>query len=284
MNKEILIQYAKIWEEYNNNPSFIFTEEQRNIINSVNKEVKNDEKLANLLEELKSSNNKINIIENYFNPQETNNQENEYEVIAEVFGIDINDIQHKVLNNGKELFSFYDKQVGRNIILENEKNGISLIEQLREIQRENKKYQTSDNEQNAKDILKDKTNKENCELSVIPIQEIGDHLNQVQNLSLEDYHKLIFLINNIKSLNISHINIENIIGLDDNEKIYEVYIDQEQNYKIGEPNTSNYIEDKNKVNQTNLVENSSKEPELQFDYLDEEIQKKLSCFIKILGC
>lgn len=299
IDKGVLFEYVKIIEEYISNPTVVLTENQINLINLVNSEAKKDEKLAKLLEELRSSSDKNAIVEKYYVIDEEN-KENEYEIIAQVFGIGINSIEHKYLSNGKEIFCFYDENVGRNVILENNKNGVSLVEQLKEIQELNEKYQTLNDEKNAENILKDKNLKENCELSLIPIEEVGGHLKQVQGLLIEDYYKLIFMIENSNSLGISYINIENSLGLDKNGKIYEVYKDNSYEYKIGEPKTLRYNDEKintsDKVNNsyTNLKENEvlrsdyednpneaesfSEGNEMIFDELPDYIQEKVITF------
>ena len=296
IDKNILMYYARLWNEYINNSNIIFNEEQANIINYINNEAKNNQELNKLLEELKQSNNKEELIENYFNKLENKKSQNEYEVISETFGIEVTNIEHKYLNNGKEIFSFYDNNIGRNRILENNKNGVSLVEELKEIQANNKKYQTSSNENNAEEILKDKNIKENCELKMIPLEEVGEHLSQVKNLTIEDYNKLMFMIKNANSLDIQYINIENLIALNKEGKIYEIYNNSSYEYQIGEPNTAHYNEEvvnvSEKINENyrvseqnmalqsnyednpNVVEYAPEDEEILFDNLDEEIQEK----------
>jgi len=80
INKDILVKYVKIilGGEVNTNLTlvdFSLNEEQRNIVNLVNNEAKKDKKLANLLEDLKYSNNKNMILEKYFEEQEDKNVE-----------------------------------------------------------------------------------------------------------------------------------------------------------------------------------------------------------------
>ena len=294
IDKNTIMYYVRLWNMQINNPNIIFNEEQINIINNINNMAKTNEELNRLIEELKQSNNKEEFVENYFNNLENKNNDNEYEIISQTFGIDINNIEHKYLNNGKEIFSFYDNNIGRNRILENNKNGVSLVEQLKEIQANNKKYQTSSNENNTEEILKDKNIKENCELSMIPLEQVGEELSQVKNLTIEDYNKLMFLIKNASSLNIHYINIENLIAINKDGKILEVYKNSSYEYQIGEPNTAHYkeevinVSEKTNENYTtskqnialqnsyednpNIVEHS--EEEILFDNLDDEIQEK----------
>ena len=80
ISKDILIKYCQIISGGSADPNltlvdFSLNEEQRNIINMVNNASKKDKKLANLLEDLKYSNNKKSVIENYFNNEINANKE-----------------------------------------------------------------------------------------------------------------------------------------------------------------------------------------------------------------
>lgn len=74
INKDMLIEYFKIIYGYGADSNltlvdFSLNDEQRKIVNIVNDEAKKDKNLANLLEDLKYSNNKTKIIEEYFDKQ-----------------------------------------------------------------------------------------------------------------------------------------------------------------------------------------------------------------------
>jgi len=75
ITKEVLNEYVRIMSGCDVDPNltlvdFSFNEKQRNVVNLVNNEAKKDKKLANLLDDLKYSNNKKALIEEYFNKQE----------------------------------------------------------------------------------------------------------------------------------------------------------------------------------------------------------------------
>ena len=300
INKETLIEYVNIMNKYNSFEITI-TEQEKNIINLINSEIENNEEFRKFIESLDSSFDKMAIIDEYFKESELEKSKSENEVIAQTFGIDISKIEHKYLNNGKEVFCFYDMKFGRPIVLENNKNGVSLVEQLKEIQFQNKDYQTSNDEKNVQNMLEDKTFKENCELSMIPIEEVGEHLNQVKELSLEEYKMLYFLIKNSVFLDIKYVNIENLIAFDADGKLYEVYKNSLLEYKIGEPDSASYYKEENinvsdRINddytiseqnvalqsnyedQPNILEESPVEEENGFDYLPEELQEKVIMF------
>ena len=80
-------------------------------------------------------------------------EEMDEEVISKTFGVDINDIEHKYLNSGKEIFSFYDSKIGRKRLLENPSDG-TLVEFLKEEQNNNADFQSNDYKANSTAILK----------------------------------------------------------------------------------------------------------------------------------
>lgn len=304
INKDVMLNYVRIVNEYMSNPTFVFSEEDRNIINSVNRASKEDGNLARLLEELRNTSDKNAVIEKYFNPDQSNkSDENVEEVIANTFGIDISNIEHKYLNNGNEIFAFYDVNSGKKILLENNKNGVSLVEQLKEIQANNSNYQTQNDEKNATDILNDKILKENCELSMISVEEVPSRLMEMSALSLEDYYKILFLYKNANSIGLSYINFDNAIGIDNDGKIFEVYKDSSYEYKIGEPNNASYKDDKINVSdridesytsseqnvalQSNYedipteIEDAPLEEEIKFDTLPDDIKEKTIMLYKM---
>lgn len=284
INRENLVWYTKIFERYNNNPNFVFSERERDFINMINKETRDNERLSKLLEDLKRNNNTDILIDNYFKEVlEEKKNNNEFEVIASVYGIDVSKIEHKFLDNGKEIFCFYDDNLSRNVILENNKNGIPLIEQLKEIQKENIEYQTNNEEKNAQNIMEDKSLKENCEIKLIAINEVGEHLNQVQSLKKEDYYRLHFLIENAFILGVNYINLENIIGVSKEGKIYEVCSDSTYQYRISEPDSVNYASEEvnnleDSFNDYSVSEDEYVDVEITFDDLEQDIQEMTIMF------
>lgn len=71
INKDTLLKYFRIMSGCDVNPNntlvdFSLNDESRNVINLVNEEAKKDRKLAALLDDLKYSNNKVEMIEKYF--------------------------------------------------------------------------------------------------------------------------------------------------------------------------------------------------------------------------
>lgn len=82
INRDVLIKYVRITSGCDADPNltlvdFSFDDEQRNIVNLVNNEAKKDNNLADLLDSLKYSNKKIDVINEYFDRLENTNVVNE---------------------------------------------------------------------------------------------------------------------------------------------------------------------------------------------------------------
>ena len=274
MTKEQLIEYVNLYNQFQNNPNMQFTNIELNIINRVQQEANNNPLLGQFLENIKNVNEieRINLLNAYLNEEELKKQgEKEEEVIASTYGIDISKIEHKYLENGKEIFYFYDMKLGRNVILENKKEGITLVEQLKKMQAQNQKFQTGTDEQNTNEMLNEQQNKENIEMKLIPLSELQNHMNEIQNMSIEEAQKLNFLIRNSDQLRINYINIENLVGIDIYGKLLEVRYDKENNrYMINEPMSANY--DEEQINASDRIDENYTASEqynsLQSDYED----------------
>lgn len=274
MTKEQLIEYVNLYNQFQNNPNMQFTNIELNIINRVQQEANNNPLLGQFIENIKKVNEteRINLLNAYLNEEELKKQgEKEEEVIASTYGIDISKIEHKYLENGKEIFYFYDMKLGRNVILENKKEGMTLVEQLKQMQAENKKFQTGTDEQNTNEMLNEQQNKENIEMKLIQLNELQNHMNEIQNMSVEEAKKFNFLIKAADRLKIIYINIENLVGIDVYGKLLEVKYDKENNiYMINEPMSANYNEEQintsDRIDETHTV--SEQYNSLQSDYED----------------
>lgn len=67
ISKEILITYVKLWDISKDNKDIHYTKEQLDLIKYVNFEARNNERLNNLLRSLINQDNKVSIIERYYN-------------------------------------------------------------------------------------------------------------------------------------------------------------------------------------------------------------------------
>ncbi len=290
INKETVKYYLEVLDKYRNTNGLV-GESDKNLINQINSSAYDSKEFQELMNKLRHASplDREKIINEYFdkNNEKDTNPEKE---IANTFGVDISKIEHKILDSGIEIFSFYNPENGKQVILENKKDGVSLVEQLKQIQAENTKYQSNNNEKNTTSILNDQRIKENIELKLIPIEEINEYLGQVKNLTVEDYKKLVFIIKNADELHINYINVENLFGLSKDGKIYEARTNSNKELQIGEPNNAIYNESKIDVSDevnNNELDNAYEDnpnikeelPEelqegLNFEELDEEVKEK----------
>ena len=279
INKETVKHYLEVLDKYRNTNGLV-GENDKNLINQINSSAYDSKEFQELMNKLRHASplDREKIINEYFdkNNEKDTNPEKE---IANTFGVDISKIEHKILDSGIEIFSFYNPENGKQVILENKKDGVSLVEQLKQIQEENTKYQSSNNEKNTTSILNDQRIKENIELKLIPIEEINEYLGQVKNLTVEDYKKLVFIIKNADELHINYINVENLFGLSKDGKIYEARTNSNKELQIGEPNNAIYNESKidvsDEVNNNELDNAYEDNPNIK-EELPEELQEGLS--------
>ena len=279
INKETVKYYLEVLDKYRNTNGLV-GESDKNLINQINSSAYDSKEFQELMNKLRHTSplDREKIINEYFdkNNEKDTNPEKE---IANTFGVDISKIEHKILDSGIEIFSFYNPENGKQVILENKKDGVSLVEQLKQIQEENTKYQSSNNEKNTTSILNDQRIKENIELKLIPIEEINEYLGQVKNLTVEDYKKLVFIIKNADELHINYINVENLFGLSKDGKIYEARTNSNKELQIGEPDNAIYNESKidvsDEVNNNELDNAYEDNPNIK-EELPEELQEGLS--------
>lgn len=270
--EELLEKYVELLNRHElideQNMRVFFSEEEKALIKKVNQ----NSEIKEIVEQLESLSpmDREKKLKQFLNKGNNVNEEQE---ISKTFGIDIDKIEHKYLNNGIEVFSFYDPKLGRQVVLENKKDG-SLVEQLKKIQQNNKKYQTSNSEQNANDILNDT----NIELKMITLNEIKDHKQQLQNMNKQQEIKLNYLINNYSKLKIKGINLDNLIYMDENDNLIEVIYDAENDMIVTDaPKHASY--DETEVANTTETQ-QTKEVYEDSNYLDEidkeiEMQKEI---------
>ena len=98
ISRDVLIKYVRIISGCDVDPNltlvdFSLDDEQRNIVNLVNNEAKKDKKLSGLLDSLKYSNRKVDIINEYFDNLENINVANDKDEQLEEY-----DFSENILN------------------------------------------------------------------------------------------------------------------------------------------------------------------------------------------
>ena len=227
-----------------------------------------DKNLETLLYQLPNANieERKELLNQYLNPNKTK----EEEVIAETFGIDTSFINHLVLQNGKEIFSFYQPNINKQIVLENNKEE-NLAEQLKKWQEEHP---------NIEDRYKmlQEQRMEKGELKFIPIDKINEYENLVNKLNEEEKQALDYLIKNKAKFSIEVVNIENVLGMDKNGQIVESYLDKTtMEFRLEKPKQNLYSKQENETNvekEQNFDENIDEEKQANNEE-DIDIEKQL---------
>ena len=242
-NKEIE-KNVKLFIKFLNNPNLnMLNVEEKKAILEVNNLCKTDSEFNEMVNKLKGSfsdESRMNILNDYLDQKELKEAKTNEEVISKTFGVDINDIEHKYLNSGKEIFSFYDPKIGRKRLLENPSDG-TLVEFLKEEQNNNEDFQSNDYKANSTAILNEKLKEKNIELKMIYIGDLNDHQKEIDNLEEKKKKCLDEILKNKEKLGVVYVNLEDIVALDKDGKIIEgAYNDEKQKAEVQSPKGANY--------------------------------------------
>ncbi len=268
MDRDMLIQYVDILNKMEDLPYDVrmsHNDLDYSIIHFVEESALTDEELSNLIVLLKSLNSeeRMSYIKDYLNQQEKESAENsEEQKISDLFGVNIRDIQHLFLENGNEIFAFYDSHSGNDIVLGNLKKGKSLMEQLESIQQENEKYRSEDEEENAHSILLDEATRNHLALPFYTREEISSHSEEIDNLTEKDKRKLKYMLAHYDELNIVGINISNMIYLDQKGEIHEAVLDAQNHVQIAKPASLNHYNSQSESESVSVNQDSNENDEL----------------------
>lgn len=165
-----------------------------------------------------------------------NSPEEQKKELAKTFGINLSDIEHVKLENGKEFFKFFNPETGTVKMVENRDHNTSLKENFESIQQELSYFQGKDDRKSAKDIYEHNMKHKNVELNLISLSELKNnkykYKKQIDALSTIDRKKLITLLKFSTKLHITHINIENSIGINKDGTVIDLQYDYAKNKAI----------------------------------------------------
>ena len=224
----------------------------------------------------------ISVLEEFYKKKEAEekNDKNPEEEISKAFGVSPNQIEHLFLKNGKEVFFFYSFELERDILLENNNKGKSLMEVLEEIQNNDDKYQIGDEEENTNHIMMDERLKSNLELKMVPPEEVLQHSSEIDQLKEEEKTLLNHLIRHKDELDIKEINIENLVYITNHHELKEITFDKDFKPIISSPENEKK-EENNEIDQgdNEIIQENEKEEEKKEDneidlMLNEDNQKE----------
>ncbi len=198
-------------------------------------------------------NGNIDKLLNSINDEKIKNEylnQNEKEQIAQVYGVDLNNIEVVFAKNKK----FYKIQKDNNYIMLEDKNQGSIVEQFKDYQNNSSSYQSLDSKQNSDKII-DTMQQQKIQINLIPINELPNYRQSISSLNNDQMACLNLLYNNKNKLDISFIDIENGIALDKNGKcMYAEKNSSNEQYEIKTAKTEEYNNKEQKsINETNDV-------------------------------
>lgn len=281
MNKERIIRYVEIVNQMeraiDKGENYKLSDDEKSFIREMQGEIANDEELRKQLEKIfaLSPEERLEYInKNNDNDEKIEETDSVEEAIAKTFDVDIGSINHHFLQNGKEIFSFYSNLLGRNIVLESESEGKSLVDVLKDLQEE-----VSNDQENNKgeDILLDESKRKNIEVPMYTKDEILNNPIVFDSLDEDDEIKLNYLLDNYESLQIEGIDIVNMIFIDKSGKIKEATLTKDGNVMIAEPlseASSSQVEQENVSEEHSELDSMlSEENENKVMYEDEKLEE-----------
>lgn len=240
----VIEQYVEILNNYEKG-NYKITENDEEVLKKLNLTIKNNHGLGMQVTKLKQmSISQRNEYLKLFDKKSDNKENNDsfQSQVSECFGIGVNEITTTTLNNGKCLYIFYEKSLGRNVVLEDNDNSYTLIHELQSIKEEK---QLNGENFDSDEIIEDKRVNSNLEVSFIPCNMLNEYSSVISSLDQDRQKQIMCLYENRDEFLIEYINIDNIIGLDRQGNVYEVYYDNnEHRYKIDKASSKSNIDDK----------------------------------------
>ncbi len=272
-NFDKLIQYTTILSNYEHG-NYRLNDEEANVLKTLNKS--NDLKMQIEIDKIKkmSFSERDKYIESLKEKMQKKNEisSSVEEEISLTFGVDVSHIKVNRLKTGKTLYTFFDENLGRNVVLQSDDKG-ALTSKLQEIRKESQ----DDAELESEDILEEKRVNEGLEVDFVYLSDIGRHISEISSFSEEKRRELRFLIDNALEFGIVAINLENVIGMDSYGNVFEVYFDKVENRPRINNIDNNKVEDdvntKNDKDKLSEAVNENKNSQLLQMLNDEEPNK-----------
>ncbi len=189
---------------------------------------------------------------------EEKSKETKQKEIAKAYGLSLADIEHVKLENGKEFFKFYNPKDRSVKMIENRDYGVNMSQSFKSIQQELSFTQGADSKGNAEEIYNHNLEYKHVELSLVPIAELKGnkykYIREINRLSTVDRKKLMALLKSAKEIDLTHVNIENAIGIDSRHQVIDVDYDYKNNHAIiKKAHVLNYQDHKEMVDEDNVV-------------------------------
>lgn len=251
--KKELLSYVKIVSETKKSNAYFSSKEEIQNYNTIVSKMQSDDNLKSLINLLSVAPNletMEKMINEYIKNEKMDRIKDIDKLISNIYGIRIDSIEHRYLQNGKEVFAFFDPKLNRKRVLENVKDG-SLVEQLKEMQNEQEKQISNFYRTNSEEMLKDQAYENKSELQMIFIGDIHEYKKIINGLNPEKLNSFNSLLARAETLNLKYINIEEQIALDKDGNMYESYYNQKERKSIVEtPQSYRYNEEEMSTKET----------------------------------
>ena len=172
--------------------------------------------------------------------QVTENTEQK-EQIAKEYGLNLENIKHIKMDDGKEFFQFTDPKTKEVKMVENINYKSTLKTQFEEAQKDMVNSQGENSEENAETMFKHNLKYKNKEVELISIEEFKSnkyrYKKRMRELDTITKNKIIALLSKIDDLELKYINLENGFGIDEKNNVIDVKYDFKTN-KISKSNDS----------------------------------------------
>ena len=151
------------------------------------------------------------------------------EKIAKEYGLNLEQIKHIKLNEGKEFFEFIDPNTKQVKMVENIDYKRDLKTQYEDSQNNSVDLKGDNAKENAENTFKQNLKYKNKETELISIEDFKSnkyhYIRRVRELETINRNKIIALLHRQKELNLEYINLENGLGIDDEQNVIDVKYD-----------------------------------------------------------
>lgn len=254
--------YIEYLKKVSENPNYIPTSEESTVFYKL----VHDPAYNQILNRINSASDyslRIGILSDYIAEQTLNNSNDEKELISQITGVDVKDIEEVELSDKSKIFAFYDDRLGRKRIIENLGDG-SLNVQLKDAINSRLDYQTDDYQKNTDNIMKDRAldNSNRQEFNLVDIGEILNnprvHIMNVKDNTNSILHQLTALKDEHE---IKYVDIDRMVALDDKNNIIEMTLDESGILKFNTPtkwqSKVDEVTNEDKVNNEIITEEGS---------------------------
>lgn len=265
INRENIIKYGRLVNKIITDGNYKLTDDDNMILKYMKDLIREDPKYADLAENIINANGDEEQVQQFLNSylkEKDDVEKNEEEQIAEVFNISVNDIEHLYLNGGKKIFHFYSNELGRDVVLENVKDGKKLDEVLEELKSQNNE-DNPEMKTDSTDLLMANSRVGNLEMNMYSPEQIINNKDITQLINENDLLLVKYLVSNAERLDIKLINLDNLFYITNDHKIKEITFDKDFKPVVSDPEYERNLNDK-------YIDDTSMNEKMSFQDTDTE--------------